>query len=263
MRQTTVLAGAAAPVWETRNVSRKGLFIRHRVNTALRHARDTGLYPYRLDVAIVLPETGTRGLPTVAESGRLAGIEEKVTAVMAGRAVLAAVRTFQGVRWFFFYTDSPDCATELSGPLREATGDDDLVVTCEPDPSWNTYANCRGKTSSKIVSYVVLCALPFLFWVPVRNIYGLAWGLGELAVLAVLVAAFLLNRKRLQGPPEHPALRFAAFALGISAILFAVLPLIHVPLLAGLVIALLAGPALIASKWKSQLEFWQNLRDTE
>jgi hypothetical protein len=105
--------------------------------------------------------------------------------------------------------------------------------------------------------------MPFLFWVPVRDIYGPAWGLGELAVLAILVAALLLNRKRLQRPPAHPALLFGAFATGVSAVLFAVLAIVHVPVLASLVIGLLAGTALIARVWKSQLQYWQDLRETE
>jgi hypothetical protein len=263
MTQTTVLAGAAAPVWETRNFNQRGLFFRYRINTALRHASDTSLYPYRLEVVVALAETGRSGLATAAENRRLAGIEEKITAVVGGRAVLAAVRTFQGVRWFVFYTDSPDWTAALDGPLREATGDDDLVVTCEPDPSWSAYGDFQGRTSSKIVSYALLCAMPFLFWLPVRDIYGPAWGLGELAVLAVLVAALLLNRKRLQQPPTHPALLFGAFAAGASAILFAVLATAHVPVLAGLVISLLAGPALIARVWKALLRYWQDLRETE
>jgi hypothetical protein len=263
MTQTTVLAGAAAPVWETRNVYRRGLFFGYRINTALRHATDTSLYPYRLEVVVELTETGRSGLATAAENRRLAGIEEKITAVVAGRAVLAAVRTFQGVRWFVFYTDSPDWTAELDGPLREATGDDDLVVTCEPDPGWKTYGDFRGRGSSKIVSYAPLCVIPVLFWLMVRDIYGPAWGLGELAVLAVLVAAFFVNHKRLQRPPAHPALRFGAFAVGVSAIIFAVLGIVHVPVLASLVIGLLAGPALIARVWKSQLRYWQDLSETE
>ena len=263
MTQTTVLAGAAAPVWETRNFNRRGLFFRYRINTALRHASDTSLYPYRLEVVVELAETGRSGLATATESRRLAGIEQQITAVVAGRAVLAAVRTFQGVRWFVFYTDSPDWTAELDGPLREATGDDDLLVTCEPDPRWNAYGDFLGKAGSKVASYALLCPMPFLFWVVVRDIYGPAWGLGELAVLAVLVAALLLNRKRLQQPPAHPALRFGAYAAGVSAILFAVLGIVHVPVLARLVIGLLAGPALIARVWKSQLRYWQDLRETE
>jgi hypothetical protein len=35
------------------------------------------------------------------------------------------------------------------------------------------------------------------------------------------------------------------------------------PVLAGLVISLLAGPALIARVWKAQLQYWQDLRETE
>jgi hypothetical protein len=57
------------------------------------------------------------------ESRRLTGIEEKITAIVAGRAVLAAVRTFQGVRWFVFYPDSPDWTAELDGRAgRPAAG---------------------------------------------------------------------------------------------------------------------------------------------
>lgn len=264
MTQTTVLAGAAAPVWETRSVSRRGLFLRYRINTALRHASDTSLYPYRLEVAVVFAETGSAGLPTAVESRRLAGIEEKVTEVVAGRAVLAAVRTFRGVWWFAFYTHSPEWTAGLGGPLREATGDDDLLVTCEPDPGWKTYGNWRGKASWKIASYAVLCGMPFLCWVPVRDIYGPAWGLGELAVLAVLAASVLLNRNRLRRPPPaHPALLLDAIAVYLSAILFAFLAIVHLPALASLVIALLAGPGLIAREWKPQLQHWQDLRETE
>jgi Family of unknown function (DUF695) len=258
MTQNTVLAGAAAPVWETRNVSRRGLFCRYRVNTALRHASDTSLYPYRLEVVGVLAETGWGGLPTAAENRRLDGIEEKVTAVVAGRAVLAGLQTFRGVRWLVFYTDSPDWTAELSGPLREATGDD-LRVTCEPDPGWDTYRNLRGKASRKIAGYVVLCALPFLFGVVVWVKYGPAWGLGELTVLAVLVAALLLSRKPPQGPPAHPALLFGALAVGLSALLFPILAIVHLPVLAGLAISLLAGTVLTARVWKAQLQYWRDL----
>jgi hypothetical protein len=52
---------------------------------------------------------------------------------VASRAVLAGVQTHLGVRWLVFYWTA-----KLSGPLREATGDDDLRVTCEPDPGWDT-----------------------------------------------------------------------------------------------------------------------------
>lgn len=112
--------------------------------------------------------------------------------------------------------------------------------------------------------------MPFLFGFAVREIYGPAWGLGELAVLAVWVAALMLNRKRLQRAWAHPALMFGTLAVGMSAILFAGLALFlaglavfHVPALASLVIGVLAGPALIARDWKSQLQRWQDLRETE
>jgi hypothetical protein len=92
MTQTTVLAGAASPEWKTIVIARSGTRRQSRINTALSHASDISLYPYRLEVAVVLAEPGWGGgLPAAAETRRLAGIEEKVITAVAGRALLAEV----------------------------------------------------------------------------------------------------------------------------------------------------------------------------
>jgi hypothetical protein len=70
---------------------------------------------------------------------------------------------------------------------------------------------------------------------------------GEIAALAIVVAAFWLPREYLQWFPRHPVLIPGARAAAVSAVLlFPLLALTRVPAWIGLVASLPAGAALVA-----------------
>jgi hypothetical protein len=237
-----------------------------RYNAALRYARDTKLYPYRLEVIAPFVETGRHGRPGATAThwpGNIeAEIEEKVIAGVADRAVLAGVLTDQGDHRFVFYTDSdsPDWNAKLRGRLRTATGIPTLRVYCDPDLDWFSYKDrsFRGSqpVSSETLKIIWLCAAAPAPYGAVQAAYHGAWGLGELTVLGILVAARLLTRSGLLQTPVRPALTFGAYATALSAVIFPLLALVRVPAWTALIISLLAGPALAACARKAQLKYW-------
>jgi hypothetical protein len=239
MMPGTVRAAAEMPAWEVAYAPRGGIW---RFNAALRNASDTSLYPYALEVFIPSARVGPRGHHGPAEA------EEKVVAVVAGRAVLAGVLTSPDGQRFTFYTGSPDWTAKLQGQLRAATGTGTLSAYCDPDPGWSIYRNRRGKKeiSSKTLALIALCATSLLPWIMVKTAYGQAWGGGELAVLIILLAAFALPRTYARWSTEHPALILGARAAAVSAVLFSLLALTRVPAWIALVTSLPAGAALVA-----------------
>lgn len=274
MLRSTVRDAAAAPAWKTLyfHVSRPrygavpGAGIGSwRYNAALRYARDTKLYPYCLEVFVPFAKTGRHGRPNAAETQWPADveaeIEEKVIAGVGDRAVLAGVLTDQGDHRFFFYTDFPVLTAKLRGQLRAATGIGTLRVYCEPDIQWFTYkfrtSMAREPLSVRwTLRFVVLCAAGPASYGAVQSAYHGVWGLGELLVLGILVGARLLTRYSSRQPPVRPALAFGGYATALSAIIFPLLALVRVPALTGLVISLLAGPALAAAARKWQFRRW-------
>lgn len=259
MPQTSVLAGVAAPAWKSGAVSENGVLRKYRVNTALRHASDTSLYPFRLEVVVPLAEPGWAGQPTAAETQRLAGIEDRILAAVAGRAVLAAVATAAGGRWFIFYTETAEWTAELSRPLQQAADDDAVSVFCDPDADWQTYRRLLKDGRRKITGLAVLGAVPLLCAGMILVTYGLAWALGELGVLLALGAAGLLTRKRAKWFLSHAVLMFGVYTVLLAALLFALVALLGHGLglaaWAALTISVLAGAVLTGSVWKAQQRY--------
>jgi hypothetical protein len=246
MRPGTVRAAAETPAWETTLLGGRTWDGIWRFNAALRHASDTSLYPYVLGVSILSAQAGPRGHHGAAE----ADTEEKVTAVVAGRAVLFSVRTSRDRQDFMFYTGSPDWTATLESQLRAATGTGIPVVNCYPDPRWSAYRYQYSRRENgiflKIVALMMLSLTSLLLWLMVNVAYGQAWGGGELAVLVILIAALALLRRYARWSTEHPALRLGARAVAVSAVLFPLLTLTRVPAWIALVTSLLAGAALVA-----------------
>ena len=258
MIRTTARA-AAAPARKTRGpLTRAARVDGWRPNAALR--RDMKLYPYCLEVVVPLASVGRDGYPTEREAQRLAKIEEMVLAYIAGRAVLVGHLT--SPLWhdhrLVFYTDSPDWTASLRSELRAATGVGALRVNCDPDPHWYEYSHLRvrGPESRKQVIVAWLCLVALLSsYGAVQAAYHGAWGAGEVAVLVILVATRWRARKSLRQSPTRPALTFGTAAVALSAIVFPVLALARVPAWIGLIISLLAGPALAAGGWAARLTY--------
>lgn len=260
MIRRTVLAAAAAPVWEVRDPQAFSLNAgvdSYRFNAALRFASGKDRYPYNLDVVVPFAKVDGAGRPTEAENNRLADIEERLVAIADGRAVLAGVRATvgrvrqEGAQVFVFYTDSPDWAAKLRGQLRGATGVSNLGVNCDPDPGWRHYRDLRGRwgrdaPTRKDLELVGLGLAALAFYGAVQAAYHGAWGLGGLAVIIAAIAVRSLTRYRLRQSPLRPALAFCGYAVALAAIVFALLALGRLPAWIALLIGLLAGTALAA-----------------
>ena len=246
MMPRTVRAAAETPAWETTWSGGSTWGGIRRFNAALRHADDTSLYPYHLVVRILPALAGRRGHHGAAE----ADTEEKVTAVVAGRAVLYEVFTSGDRQEFSFYTGSPDWTATLESQLRAAIGTGIPLVKCDPDPRWSSYRYQYSRREngifSKILALMVLSLTSILLCLMVNAAYGQAWGGGELAVLVILIAALALLRRYARWSTGHPALRPGARAAAVSAVLFPLLALTRVPAWTGLITSLLAGAALVA-----------------
>ena len=181
--RTTVQAATEMPEWEIADATWGGIW---RFNAALRYARDRSLYPYSLEVFIPSKRAGPRQHEAADPS-----TEEKVIAVVAGRAVLVGVRTSRDGRQFQFYTGSADWTARLQGQLRTATGSGTLTVYCSLDAHWMTYRDLRGRPKVGLKHYALALVCPTLLvpWVMVKDAYGQAWSGGEIAALAIVVAA--------------------------------------------------------------------------
>ncbi len=174
MMRATVRAAAKAPAWKITNATMGGSW---RFNAALRHASDTGKYPYNLEVVIPFAQTGPRGHHGTAD----AGTEEKVIEVVADRAVLAGVLTTGEDQRLEFYTDSLDWTAKIQGQLRAATGIGTLRANCDPDAHWYIYRDLRGReqVSPKTLAVYGLFMVSVVLWIPVQAAYGQAWGGGN------------------------------------------------------------------------------------
>lgn len=267
MLRRTVQDAAAAPVWEISDpwgVGQSAGSDCWRFNAAMRFARDTRLYPYCLEVVVSFARTGPLGHPT-AEAARLADLEEEVIAVVADRAVLVGLLTTLDDQRFVFYTDSPDWTAELRGQLRAATSIGTLRVNCDPDLKWFEYRSfrrMRDYVGPETLRLFGLCAAAAILSLVVQAAYHGAWGVGEAVVGIILVASRWMRRNGLLRSPAHPALTFGASALAPAAIVFPLLGLARVPAWAGLIISVLAGPALAPVVRKARNRRWRPLRRT-
>jgi hypothetical protein len=257
MAQTTVLAGASRPSWQTGAVSKNGVPRHYRVNAALRRASDRNLYPYRLEVVVPLADPGWAGLPTAAETQRLAGIEAKVLAAVGARAVLAAEITARGARWYIFYTGDGELPAELSHPLREACGENAVRVLGEADGDWQTYRHVLRYGRRKVLGFALLCAMPVLCGALALAAYGPVWALGDAVMVAAPIGLIVRGRRDAQWCLAHRALMFGGYVLLLAAILFVVAARFGLPPWASLVAGVAVATALIASVWKAQLRYWR------
>jgi hypothetical protein len=230
---------------------------RYRVNTSLRNASDTSLYPFRVDVDVQMADPGWAGLPTAAEKERLAAIEEKVLAVVGARAVLVAVVTALGVRRYMFYTDNAELAAELNSPLQGALGAVTFISVSEPDRDWQAYRSVLKGERRKPFGAAVLCAMLLLCGALVLHAYGSAWATGEVLVLVLLPSAAMWFRKGAEWYLDHRLWMFGSFTLLLTALLFSFVSLISLSIWVALAISVAAGAALTASVWNAQLKFWR------
>jgi Family of unknown function (DUF695) len=267
MLRRTVRDAAAAPVWEISDPWGVGPSAGSdcwRFNAAMRFARDTRLYPYCLEVVVSFAKTGPVGHPT-AETARLADLEEEVTAVVADRAVLVGVLTTLDDLRFVFYADSAEWTAKLRSQLRGATGIGTLRVNCDPDLKWfeyRTFRKRRDYVGPETLRLFGLCVAAAILCLMVQAAYHGAWGAGEAVVGIVLVASRWMRRNGLLRFPAHPAVTFGASALALAAIVFPLLGLARVPAWAGLIISVLAGPALAPLVRKARNRRWRPLRRT-
>lgn len=259
---STVLAAVASPAWKTSGISRRGAQSRYRVNTALRHASDIGLYPVRIEVAVPLREPSFNGLPTAAEQRRLAGIEETLLGVVAARAVLAGVLTSVGVCHFFFYAATADWIGEIEPALREVAGAS--AVGAAQDPGWRTYRRLlRYARRTRTIGFAALGLFPFFAGGMALSAYGPEWGIAAFVVpVALAVVVYLLRRKGPQWYLAHGAAMFWLFAALFGAMLFGVDAHIGralgLPAWATALASLVIGAGLGAAVWPAQRRFWRD-----
>jgi hypothetical protein len=209
MGQKTVLAAAMSAVWWRGSVRLpEGGYRSCWYNDALRDASDTDRYPYRLRVEHDAQTRADR-------------VEAKLIAAVAGRAVYAGGFTQDGIHQFVFYTDSQDWTGDLD--------DDELTVTCGPDPDWSTYRGLEAVGRSDGTGfYAALASCLLLSFAPAILTgveRGLAWGIGDLAVFVVLLIVVAFNRMSWLGPQRHPALTLVFCAALAAAVLFPVIGL--------------------------------------
>jgi hypothetical protein len=263
LRAGTVLAGVAAPVWKNRVLSRGQKHAQYRVNTALRHPSDAGLYPIRLEVAVGLREPTFNGLPTTSEHQRLARIEQALLGVVAGRAVLAGVVTELAWRSYMFYADTSDWMSGISPALEEAVGGGPVLVRCFQDPKWQVNRRLqRAAARSRALGWVALCLFPLCNGGLAWSADGPAWGIvGFVALVVGGVVIFRLRRKGTRWYLAHSTAMSALFTVLMGSLLLGVVlrlgRALGVPAWGPALASLVIGAAVTAAFWPAQRRFWR------
>jgi hypothetical protein len=258
----TVREAAAAPVWEVSDPSGVGPGAGYdlwRFNAALRFARDTGRYPYSLEVVVPLAAVGPHGQPG-ADKASLADIEDEVVAIISDQAVLVGVLTSRDEQRLVFYTGSADWAERLQGELRGATGVSALRVNCDRDLHWFEYRSFRkmrdfaGPETFRLIG---LCAATAVATLVVFAADGGAWWLVELAAGDIVAGSRWMRGNGLLRSPAPGWTRFAGSALAVAAVAFAVLGVAGLPAWLALVISLPAGCALTPAVRAARTRRWR------
>jgi hypothetical protein len=261
MMRTTVRAAADAPAWAFTSTTTSSW----RFNAALRRASDASEYPYNLEVVIPFAQTGRRGHHGTVGSDT----EEKVTEVVADRAVLAGVHTSTDDLRFEFYTGSPDWTAKLHGQLQVATGISNLRVTCTPDAQWNVYRYRyrydhddwrRQPLSPRAFALIGLGMISCLLWIPVYGAYGPAWGGGVFAAFVIVIGARALASRYARWFPRRPAVIIGARVVAVSVYIIPFLAFTRMPAWIGLIASLLAGAAVVAGAWRARLIYRRGWR---
>jgi Family of unknown function (DUF695) len=229
---STVQSAVISPDWRAGRIARNRQLSLFGYNAALRRASDKAAYPIRVDIATALLAPMRHDVLSEADLPELATVEQVVTHLAAGRAVLAGQFTTVAERRIVAYTGDSVWAKDVAAALQGRITEHPLRVTATSDPQWKLYrlfGKLRRRVRTNALGTMLLVPLAEGVVLAIR--LGVGWGLGDAVAIACWLTAVLVpsltsrpsrSAFQIRSPSDwlarHAGWAFAFFSLVIATV---------------------------------------------